>query len=296
MTNSFYRMDYLVSYEHKHPFLILVFPRMQSYFVEPGYFGFFLELSLFSTIYLKNISESLNKNLRFYFSSVFLQLTAIALTLSLGTILCCLVGFVMYLVCSGRLKRIVFNPTKLFFYSLIFIPVIMGLLNTDLKENPIIKIIFLERFQTNYGNSSVDTRTDAFSSGIELIKQRPISGWGFGQVRIALNGMGLNNSILTVFAELGIIGLILYLLFLFNIIKKIHLSSKLSRPRGTAITDATSIIGAMMSSLTLHTFIIDASWSFIYWLGITLTFLHFKYLSESISTIRNQPSHLISPI
>lgn len=258
--------------------LDVIFPRLQSFFAEPGYFGFFLELSLFATLYCKYIeAKGLSRSLRINLALV-LQVVALLLSLSLGAMAAIGGGIFVYYLLSRQLRV---TAATLFKVAAALVCGTVFLLFWNTVEEPlslIYTILVGERFETAYGENSAETRMTVFRLGLSLIEQRPMFGWGFGQVRIVLDGVGVNNSFLTVFAELGVFGLLAYLAMLFVVLFTIRKSLVLSKPLGTDMVRATAAIAGLFMATTLHSLMIDISWSFIYWLAISLVFLHYRYL------------------
>jgi O-antigen ligase len=258
--------------------LDVVFPRLQSFFAEPGYFAFFLELSLFATLYCKHLDSGIPGRARQMNQAAALQVIALMLSLSLGAVLAIAGGLFVFLFMSGRLrwsgglavKGLVVVAAGVLLWPL------YGVLREPLTL--IYNILVAERFETAYGDNSADTRLMVFRLGLDLVEERPLFGWGFGQVRVVLEGLGVNNSFLTVFAELGIFGLVAYLGVLLAVVLTLRRSFRLSRPLGRPAVLATAALSGMFAAMTLHSFLIDISWSFIYWLGISLVYLHHRYL------------------
>lgn len=258
--------------------LDVVFPRLQSFFAEPGYFGFFLELSLFATLYCKYVDARASNRARYLNLAAVLQVVALLLSLSLGAITAIGGGMFVYWLASRKLRV---TAATVFKVATALITGALLLLFSNTAEEPlslIYTILVGERFETAYGANSADTRMTVFQLGLNLIEQRPVFGWGFGQVRIVLDGMGVNNSFLTVFAELGVLGLLAYLAMLFSVLLTVRRSLALSKPLGTDTVRATAAIAGMFAATTLHSLLIDTSWSFIYWLAISLVYLHHRYL------------------
>lgn len=258
--------------------LDVVFPRLQSFFAEPGYFAFFLELSLFATLYHKHLDAQAPGRARHTKRVAALQVVALMLSLSLGAMVAIGVGMVVYLLASPTLRLTAATAFKAA-AALVTGAVLWLFWNT--AERPLsllYTIVVGERFETAYGGNSADTRMAGFQLGVDLVEQRPVFGWGFGQVRIVLEGLGVNNSFLTVFAELGIVGLLAYLGILFTVVLTVRNSLALSESLGQDAVRATAAIAGMFAATTVHSLLLDTSWSFIYWLAISLVFLHHRYL------------------
>ena len=258
--------------------LAIVFPRLQSYFAEPGYFAFFLELSLFATLYCKYLDAQAPGHARHMNKAAALQVVALMLSLSLGAVVAIGGGMVVYFLASRTLRLTAATALR---GGVALVAGAMIWLFWETAGEPlslISQILVAERFETAYGDNSADTRTEVFRLGLNLVEERPLIGWGFGQVRIVLEGLGVNNSFLTVLAELGILGLLAYLSILFTVVLTIRNSLALSKSLGRGAVRATAAIAGMFAATTLHSLLIDTSWSFIYWLAISLVFLHYRYL------------------
>lgn len=258
--------------------LDVVFPRLQSFFAEPGYFAFFLELSLFATLYLKYLYAHSPSRTRRMNQAAALQVVALMLSLSLGAVVAIAGGMVVYLLASRRLRL---TASAVFKAGAALVAGGVLWLLWEVVEEPlslVYKILVAERFETAYGDNSADTRREVFRLGLNLVEERPLFGWGFGQVRIVLEGLGINNSFLTVVAELGILGLLAYLGILITVVLTIRNSLTLSKSLGLGANRATAAIAGMFTATTLHSLLIDTSWSFIYWLAISLVFLHYRFL------------------
>jgi len=258
--------------------LDIVFPRLQSFFAEPGYFGFFLELSLFVTLYYKWLGSAAPRRARRMQQAATLQVVALALTLSLGAMVAIVGGLLVYALTSRTLRlsaaTVLKGAAAVLAGGLIWL--FWQWFETPLSA--IYQIVVAERFDSASGDYSAETRLHVFRLGLDLVVQRPIFGWGFGQVRIMLEGAGVNNSFLTVFAELGIVGLLAYLGILFTVVLTVRKSLRLSKPLGRNTVRATAALAGMFAATTLHSILIDTSWTFIYWLAISLVFLHHRYL------------------
>ena len=258
--------------------LAMVFPRLQSFFAEPGYFAFFLELSLFATLYCKYLGAQSPGHVRRMNQATALQVIALILSLSLGAITAIGGGMVVYFLATRTWRLTAATVLKV--GAVLVVGGVLWLV-WEVAEEPlslVYKILVAERFETEYGSNSADTRREVFQLGLDLIEERPLFGWGFGQVRIVLEGLGVNNSFLTVVAELGILGLLAYLGILLSVSLAIRNSLALSAPLGRSVVRATGAIAGMFAATTLHSLLIDTSWSFIYWLAISLVFLHYHYL------------------
>ena len=266
--------------------LAMVFPRLQSFFAEPGYFAFFLELSLFATLYCKYLDIRSPRQTRRMNQAAALQLVALMLSLSLGAVVAIAGGMLVYFLASRTLRLTATSVLKA--GAMLAVVGVLWLI-WEVAEEPlslIYKILVAERFETEYGSNSADTRREVFQLGLNLVGERPLIGWGFGQVRIVLEGLGVNNSFLTVVAELGLLGLLAYLGILLSVVLTIRNSVALSQSLGQSEVRATAAIAGMFAATTLHSLLIDTSWSFIYWLAISLVFLHYLYLRSVVREFR----------
>jgi hypothetical protein len=254
-----------------------IFPRAQSIFLEPGWFANFLEFTIFSTLaYIgrkKNISP-------FRISTILIpQLLALFFTLSTaGWISLGLGGFVyIFLVYHKKSFSFFFKSSLilllLFILVNFFAPIILS---------SVYNIMWTEKFVTPWGRASMPERLSAFNMSIDLISERPIWGWGTNQMRIVTGGTGANNSLITAFVELGLIGEILYLWIIMSILKTIlinvRLSKLLNQPRFIKMTASTT---GLFVALFAHSMLVDTCWTFFYWIGIALVYANFRLLENA---------------
>lgn len=62
-------------------------------------------------------------------------------------------------------------------------------------------------------------RSEAFNTGLRMIKESPFVGKGYGYLQhgIISNNQGVHNTYLTIFGESGIVGILLFLIIFFNL-------------------------------------------------------------------------------
>lgn len=254
-----------------------IFPRAQSLFLEPGWFANFLEFSIFSTLaYMGR-----KKNVTLFRASTILipQLLALFLSFSTAGWVSLALGGVIYIFLIDHRKSLTF-----FFKSalaLILVVILVSLFAPRILSS-LYNIMWTEKFVTPWGKASMPERLNAFNMSLDLISEKPIQGWGTNQMRIVTGGIGANNSLLTAFVELGLIGEILYLWIIISILRtvltNVRLARSLNQPRFAKMTAATS---GLFVALLAHSMLVDTSWSFFYWIGIALVYTNFRLLKNA---------------
>ncbi len=247
-----------------------VVPRLQSLFIEPGYFSFFIEGTFFISLAYLSMVKPGRKRI-FIKIGIFIQLLAIILSLSFAGIVFVPIVYLFYAVTKSNkpfLKAFIFKTLHFIFYFGSFLT-ILYLLKPDLVLG-VYKIIFVDHFSAEKDVSSADVRKDVFFMGLQLFLKNPILGIGYNQIRVVSDGDGTNNSYLTVAAELGIIGLFLYFIIIFLLFR---ISTRLVKFTRLYSQNCIAIASALVYSFiiqTVHLFIIDGSWTFQYWITISL--------------------------
>jgi len=258
----------------------LVLPRLQSFFMEPGYFAFFMESSVFLSLIL--LENTKNKKWRILIVvGIVLQILSFLLSLSAAGAFCLIVGYFFYIKYSKNITF--FNALIRFFKPILTYGLIIGIILFLIEKDLIMalfKALFLDHFSVDKGRSSADDRADAFSMGLKAFTDHPILGIGFNQMRIVSNGLGTNNSFLTIAAELGMVGLVLYLSLLWFLRKVVlELSIRVKNlDEGTRKT-----FGALTATIvaqTLHTAFIDVNWSFHYWISLGLVCAYLQIIQK----------------
>jgi len=155
-------------------------------------------------------------------------------------------------------------------------------------------IMIYQRIKKDYmniKNNSDLSRMSAFQAGINMIKDKPLTGVGYGMSKqkftkyenksfpgtVAMTT--IHNIYITIFAEQGIFGLLLYLLFNFGLL--IALFKKISQANG--ISDIqnelfcfTSLFLYMIHGIVYHTFDSEG----YYWIIIALCIITLKEYNQ----------------
>lgn len=225
-----------------------IYIRVSSTFLEPNYYGMYLVIiNILCLGLLLNKKDSIkifSKNflnivlLIYIFSNI-----SVLLTLSLSSLMGLVVATVIILIYNIGVFKI--NKLK----SVIFLVIIMFTLN-------IFNFEILDSFNFKVINkfSELDRafgRIDYFNNAVNQIVDNPILGVGFGNLSI---GEGIvssaHNTLLTIMAQQGVIGIILHLLLLF-VYPIIFIFINIKRKyNGISSTIYFSVIGMIVVSLS----------------------------------------------
>ncbi len=265
----------------------LNFPRFQSMFAEPGFFANFLELSIFSTIAYDCIQKFNGKNKSN--TSLFLIIQFIALfgTFSTAGWIATFFGYLAYLRCTLTTKN---QLSKKLSLSILICVCLIVSFNVFTSAFPTVghdihKVIWAEKFETDWGSSSSEERSDQFGIAQKFFLEKPITGWGSNQLRIINSGSGANNGLMTIAVELGLIGVSIYTAMIIAITQTIFNNFKASMSKSTPIINLNASVTGCVIALIVHSFFIDSNWSFLYWIGIAALYsidIFFKERSFSV--------------
>ena len=271
--------------------LDLVFPRLQSFFLEPGYFSFFLEGALFSSIaYLNLVRTKLEK--RLIITGLCVQLLALLLSFSFAGMVSVTVGYFFYYSISRNKSYLqsgmIWLRVLIIWGSLLLF--MLYLLNSDLFLG-LYNALVADHFVNGKGPSSADERKDAFDIGWQIFVHNPVIGIGFNQVRVVSDGLGTNNSFLTVAAETGSIGLFLYLLFMLAIGHMLKgISYAVKSLGGSATKIGAGLIGAVIAQ-TFHLLFSDTNWSFHYWVTLAILCAYYQLIKLKTPVVQTEISN-----
>jgi O-antigen ligase len=186
--------------------------RLLSTFLDPNFTGSFLVLFI---IFIFIMKDKLFSSKWIFYVVLSLNFLAIVLTFSRGAILMLLVSVVMYSLITKKWK-ITFGLFSLFVLVFFILSPLFYIENTNLL-----------RF------ASTEARLESSKKALEIYKENPI-GVGFNTYRYARRnyenqdwtnlgpshaGAGIDNSLILVLVTTGIVGLISFLYFIFNIFK-----------------------------------------------------------------------------
>lgn len=255
-----------------------LFPRCQAMFLEPGYFANFLELTLFATLGYIALSPRQPR----WRTGLWLGVQIVALLLSFSTagFLSCGIGLLVYLVFKlrGNLKRLLQGLVV----AGVALLVLSGILAMMFPEtaNQVYQVVLIAKFVSDDSTlTSAEDRSNQLSRGVQLFTERPLTGWGSGQTRVVTDGFIANNALVTAAAELGIVGLGIYLAILGGIALTMILDFRMARRvEFRAPMVLTGACAGAVTAMTVHTLFIETQWSFYYWIGIGLLYVNHRLL------------------
>ena len=236
--------------------------RMKSTFYNPNPFGIYVGMLLLFRIGIK----LRNDNCYFDLGSTLL-LVGIILSGSRGSIIACVLA--LPLVFIGLDKKKLIEGIKRISIIIIIALIIVQLI---IFSAPYLQKNFNNKKLSNilirsegFISSSIGGRLSFWKTALDLFKNKPMYGYGLGSYHLASNlnydggvwyARFAHNNYLQILSELGLMGLILFLGFLFFIARKIVIKIKRS--------NESNYIYAIISMLTgflLHT-AIDFTWEF----------------------------------
>ena len=207
------------------------FPRLMGLAETPNNYAYYASLFLWFFDY--------KKERRIFYITILTLL----LTISTSAILVLVIQSIVYFLYIG--KKVFF---RIFISSLFFSSLIVCLYNS----NEAIKSIIDYRMARNMSGSG---RFELWDYVWELIVNSPILGYGANQSRVVIAPfrvlMSSHNSIIEMILTAGLIGGIIYILFLFFLIHRSYLlSKKYSTPLFTLLSISFVMFG--LSNNTLH--------------------------------------------
>lgn len=278
--------------------IVFGFPRIHSVSVEPLYFANYLliPISILLVLILSKKKIKLPFNI---ISTVFiLALTTLnlILTLSRGGYLALAFLFLLFGI---FFTKSLLSPKKIIIIALILVTSLVSaygfLLFTDRKKNV---EIFIKQATTFNDGAGVEDRFGTYDEAISMIKEYPILGGGIGNFgpyatrnpnTEPKDGWAIvNNEFLEIWAEQGIIGLLIFLSLIFIIIIR---SIKALTRKNIDPYSKTILIGLLFAFLailvqyqTFSTLYVLHIW-FLVGLIVAVQNMIFKYNKPSPSTL-----------
>lgn len=248
-----------------------------AWFSEASWFGAFLVVP---TVYalgkiILNIPYSASVNyfthLAVRYLSALLLLLGVYLGYSLTTIISIVLGIALIVIVSG--KRLILLTGMLIAISIIFVS--DDLIATRIAEL-LINLCDFSPGNTKYGTTtSFYERSIAWSSGFDAFMTSPIFGVGLGQGQIPFD-----SAVITIAAELGMVGLLIYYLLPFVALRNINLL----RQRGDQELFAILLM-AMLSSDYFNGFVTHHGFNLQRWMLISLVFGWLKSQSVRLKSV-----------
>ncbi|AEN91004.1 O-antigen ligase family protein [Priestia megaterium] len=218
--------------------------RLSGTFGEPSYFAGFIVLSIFICVYAKKLRVLPNLVLNIM---VLLHLIVLLFTYSTGGYLALLVGTLVYLFYSGKVKFFV----SVYFLALLAIMLVLFV--------PTVSEVVQKPFDTSTGQRGSSTdRSNTAKAAINMFKDSPVYGIGYGNFGFLYNDYRpetaiykttpsiANNVYADFISSYGLIGLSLLLVIFVQFkrsLKKIRIHSRTEYP---------FFIGAVFSILVVY--------------------------------------------
>ncbi|USL31717.1 O-antigen ligase family protein [Priestia megaterium] len=218
--------------------------RLSGTFGEPSYFAGFIVLSIFLCVYAKKLGVLPKFVLNIM---ILLHLIVLLLTYSTGGYLALLVGTLVYLFYSGKVK---------FFVSVYFLALLALMLVLFV---PTVSEVVQKPFDTSTGQNGSNTdRSNTANAAINMFKDSPVYGIGYGNFSLLYNDYRpataiykdtpsiANNVYADFISSYGLIGLFLLLIIFVQFkrgLKKIRIHGRTEYP---------FFIGAIFATLVIY--------------------------------------------
>lgn len=249
----------------------LGFARAQSVALEPLYFANFLFWPLFAAVGLQ-LEEKKVRALTG--AMLFFGSTALMLGIARGAYLAFVVAVaavVVVLAWKKLLKgrgRLILEQAAIVFMSLVVGFMIVGV--SSFENGASLQSSFIEHATVQSDSRvtvSVPTRLEAARLAMHQFTDSPLIGFGVGSFGLRTsssdlsNGYGIvNNQYLEILAELGLLGFVVYLLWVFGFLR-----SWLTTPRGSVLVLALggALVAHLVQELTFSTLYIMPFWVYL---------------------------------
>ncbi len=276
---------------------ILGFTRVQSTALEPLYFANFLlfPLSLSLSLFLeKRTKQDIPFSNLFLLSVMGLAILNLILTSSRG-------GCIAFLF-TGLFIILIYFKKLLTFKNLIGLPVLLGMATVILffslnlyTQNPLRPTISKFQYHATdlLSGAAFDERAETIQTAYQLFLEKPLLGWGIGSYgpliskdpnQAPSSGWPIvNNILIEVLAETGIIGTALLLLFCYYIFLRSLQAWILSKkqkdplPKSLLIGSTACFLGICVQYQTFSTLYIFPIW-FVVGFGISIQNFYFQKL------------------
>lgn len=224
--------------------------RLFSSFLDPNFSGIFLALVF--VLVLGELISSIKENSKYrhLYGPIFpIILFAVFLTYSRAAVIALIVSVFTYFVISGY-RKIAIGSVLFVLLAIVLSPKSFQTEGTNF-------------FRTASGNA----RIESIKKGIEIFQKNPVFGIGFNTYRfeqykrgfinkkdwqVTHAGAAPDNSFVFVLATTGIIGLSVYLYFLYSLFKNAISNFKNKEKRGYAIVLFSSLLGVVASSIFIN--------------------------------------------
>ena len=254
-------------------------PRCQAMFLEPSSLAEFLELSIFATLAWSALVEADRRKwvpwlLAVQFGALIFSFSS-AGWLAIGVGMALYVGLRLFsrpgIISRCRLTNIV-SVICILLGSVVLLFVSFPSIGGD-----VYKAVYTAKFvdEATDQTSSSD-RISKASDSLSLISQRPIFGWGSNQSAVVSSqGAAVGNAFLTTLTELGIVGLLIYLVMLGAIFSTAFYNMRRAYQTGSdAMIVFTAAFAGCIAASFVHSMLVDNEFVFSYWISLALIYVN----------------------
>lgn len=224
--------------------------RLRGLLIDPNAYGGFLTIVFFLCLPLL-INEKVKSKKILYSIILFSSLFGVVLTFSRSALLGFFVGSIIMIIFTyAELKKYIYFLITSSILSLFFLYV----------SNPVLYRTMLDFMKRS---NTVTSRFNFIISGLELFSRNPIIGIGSG-IYFALNGAIIHNTYIWILVEMGVIGLLCFVFFIFHVLQtNIQLIRKFKKSHKDLFYITVGLFCAIISMCTY---------------GIGIEFLYQRYL------------------
>ena len=272
-------------------------PRCQAMFMEPGWFGTFLELSLFATLGWFSLTGYVHKKATYWMLG--LQIVALLFSFSSAAWFAVAAGALLYIalrlfVRPATLSRRRLRQVGVAVLSLVTLLVVLSIGFPAVAED-IYRAVYLAKFVGDAQElTSSSDRLSKAADSLVLFQQKPFFGWGSNQLPIiAAKGQSVGNAFLTAATELGVLGLAVYVTMLGAISWTVFTNMRAAyRLRSEAQIGLSAALAGFLLASFVHSMFVDSEWLFCYWVGLALIYINRRLLIRLAAGPAEGDAHL----
>ncbi len=268
--------------------------RVYSTFVNPNYWGAFVNLILF--IYLFKSLHEKNKNVKnFYIIISALCLTNLVFSFTLSSLISLIITFIIIVI--ANMKNINFRHVISILLLIVLISALMLIMIPSLRFK-VGEILSQKRYTGS-------ERIKLWETGFLMFKDHPFSGIGIGNYNVNYSAYvkmhpelylgrtvySVHNSYIKILCETGIIGLTMYAFLLFNLFKRIIAILKNCHNKSIILMASAVLYGGLtfvIQNITNNLFFIPQA-NIFFWILIAMVIS-----SHNIYLMKNKESDVIT--
>ncbi|MEQ9310831.1 MAG: O-antigen ligase family protein [Balneolaceae bacterium] len=246
----------IINYAYNKEYLFYDYVvRLLSFSREPLYYSVYvgpINIIVISIILGKNY-ESIGISKPLIFLTLFVNITALVLTKSTGGLIAFTVSLVVVFIIHFKylLKNIKFTNILLgIIVIVIFGFIIYQLVGFDIQR----KLVRYLDPQSQYG------RVVSVFEAIDLIKEYPFTGIGLGHAYYIVSITQIHNAYLSLAAETGLFGLILFVLFILSLYRILVKIFNQTPYKGIVLGLGGAILAILVQWLSFYAYIIMFAW------------------------------------